>query len=177
MKIEKAAGYNRVSSEMLRDGYNKKPAVLGRLRSWCLKETKVQLNAMYIEGNRVELLKEFVYLDSLLTDNGKHDRGVAILLLPSRRTYVNGNLCDVAYMILVRDKATRSSRSPQNSVKRGQVALLACMLQMHQMNHISRGCASPVHSKSARSAAEVLKTVCFIFAFKSAERPSVFLGT
>ncbi|GBP80696.1 hypothetical protein EVAR_52903_1 [Eumeta japonica] len=32
-----------------------------------------------------------------------------------------------------------------------------------QMNHISRGCASPVRSKSARSAAEVLKNSVFYF--------------
>ncbi|GBP44526.1 hypothetical protein EVAR_86749_1 [Eumeta japonica] len=38
--------------------------------------------------------------------------------------------------------ATRSSRSRQNGVKRGQVALMVCTLQMHQKNHISRGCAS-----------------------------------
>ncbi|GBP44738.1 hypothetical protein EVAR_81506_1 [Eumeta japonica] len=30
----------------------------------------------------------------------------------------------------------------QNGVKRGQVALMVCTLQMHQKNHISRGCAS-----------------------------------
>ncbi|GBP17200.1 Peroxisomal acyl-coenzyme A oxidase 3 [Eumeta japonica] len=73
--------------------------------------------------------------------------------------------------------ATRSSRSRQNGVKRGQVALLACTLQMHQKNHISRGCASSSLQISQIGSRSVKKQCVSFFTFKSAERPSVFPRT
>ncbi|GBP73988.1 hypothetical protein EVAR_76663_1 [Eumeta japonica] len=57
--------------------------------------------------------------------------------------------------------ATRSSRSRQNGVKSGQVALMACTLQMHQKNHISRGCASISLHISQIGSRSVKQ--CFIF--------------
>ncbi|GBP63058.1 hypothetical protein EVAR_87430_1 [Eumeta japonica] len=106
MKVGKAAGYDRVSSEMLRGNGDIVASLLYQLFNKCWKSNRVPNNwckvvivllykekgsrqtkvmvlergqrttecDIIIKGEKAEQVKEFVYLGSLFTNDGKHDR-------------------------------------------------------------------------------------------------------
>ncbi|GBP77837.1 hypothetical protein EVAR_34380_1 [Eumeta japonica] len=67
-----------------------------------------------IEGEKVEQVKEFVYLGSLFTNNGKHDRGI------ERRVNAR-NKANRALLAIVNSKTV--SRQPRLAIHNGLLIL------------------------------------------------------
>ncbi|GBP40983.1 hypothetical protein EVAR_26064_1 [Eumeta japonica] len=68
-----------------------------------LKKAKVRLNAIDMEGERVEQVKEFVYFDSLFTNDGKYDRDI------ETRVYAKNKMNGASLAIIISKSVSRQA--------------------------------------------------------------------